>query len=86
MAKKHYKAPKNFAGKYITTPSAFGSHSSMIVEASKYGENVLLENQVICKDDEGFYITTKNRIDDGLADPNRYANQSTRISSGIDIS
>jgi hypothetical protein len=86
MSKKHYKAPKNTTGKTITTKSAFGSDGSMVVAASKYGETALLDNQVICKDDDGFYVTAKNRIDDGLADPNRYSNSSARLPHGIDIS
>ena len=86
MAKKYYKAPKNITGKNVTTPSAFGSHSSMVIEASKYGDKILLNHEIICKDDDGLYITAKNRIDDGLADPNRYANPQTRLPNGIDIS
>ena len=39
----------------------------------------ILDNQVVCKDDNGFYITFRNRIDSGLADPNRYANAKSRI-------
>lgn len=86
MAKKYYKAPKNLTGKTITTKSAFGSDSSMVIQASKYGDQNLLDEQVICKDDDGFYITNKNRIDSGLADPNRYANSAARLPAGIDIS
>ena len=31
-------------------------------------------SEVICKDDRGYYITLKARLDNGLADPNRYSN------------
>lgn len=51
-------------------PSAFGSHASMIdVE-----ETAKLENSdfVVLKDEEGTYTTEKKRLDNGLADPNRY--------------
>lgn len=86
MAKKYYKAPKNLTGKTITTKSWFGSDSSMIVNCSKYGEKEILPSQVICKDDDGFYVTNKNIIDSGLADPNRYSNPSARLPRDIDIS
>ena len=49
----------------ITTPSPYGSHSSMIVEEG--------ENYVKCKDDIGVYITSRKHINSGLADPNRFS-------------
>lgn len=71
MAKKLYKAPKHFTGSTITTKTHFGSHSEMIVDSSK--SNIKLEsNEILCVDDRGYYVTFKNRIDNGLADPNRY--------------
>jgi hypothetical protein len=57
MAKKHD------IGVTITTPTPYGSHASMIVKD--------LEDKVILKDDFGEYTTTKDRLDTGLADPNR---------------
>ena len=30
------------------------------------------EDEVLCRDDTHYYITNKNRLDTGLADPNRY--------------
>jgi hypothetical protein len=58
----------------ITTPSAYGSHSSMIVniEEEAKGHNVP-KDKIICQDEKGFYVTYKNRIDNGLSDPCRYA-------------
>jgi hypothetical protein len=50
----------------ITTPSRYGSHSSMVVEE-------LEEGRVVCKDDAGEYTTLKSRLDTGLADPSRYS-------------
>ena len=79
MAKKHFKAPKNFSGRIITTKSHFGSHSEMIVDKSLYQNISISDGQVICKDDDGYYKTDLNRIDTGLADPNRYANPEARI-------
>lgn len=76
MAKKLYKAPKHITGHTVTTKTHFGSTSDMVVTL----DNIKLsENEVICKDDSGYYITLRNRIDSGLADPNRYANSSKRI-------
>lgn len=83
MAKKYYKAPTHQTGTTVTTKTHFGSTSDMIIDHSKYlftGNPVnLQDNEVICKDDRGFYLTSKNRIDSGLADPNRYANQTSRL-------
>jgi len=58
----------------ITTPSPYGSHSSMLVDLDKetQGHNIP-KDKVICQDENGYYITFKNRIDNGLADPCRFA-------------
>lgn len=53
-------------------PSNYGSHKSMVVEERDDGT-------VVCKDEFGNYVTDKDRLDTGLADPNRYA-----MSRGID--
>lgn len=79
MAKK-FNIPKHIVGRNITTKSAFGSHSDMIVS---YEDPIIQtikidDNQIICKDDSGYYVTYKNRIDSGLSDPNRYANNNSR--------
>lgn len=50
----------------VTTESRFGSHKSMVV---KYLDN----NECICKDDLGEYITLTSRLDNGLADPKRFS-------------
>tara|TARA_B100000287_G_scaffold247156_1_gene232322 strand:- start:3606 stop:3857 length:252 start_codon:yes stop_codon:yes gene_type:complete len=66
-------------GNSVTTPSWFGSHESMVVDHSEVqigGQDVLLsEDQVLCKDDNGYYITEKKKLDSGVADPNRYSNR-----------
>ena len=31
--------------------------------------------RVVCKDDKGYYMTYKSRLDNGLADPNRYSSR-----------
>ena len=82
MAKKYYKAPTHQTGINITTKTHFGSTDEMVVDHSKYLINdglIIQDDQVICKDDRGFYITYKNRINTGLADTNRYANIQSRI-------
>lgn len=58
----------------IDTPSAYGSHSSMVVDIDNEakGHNVP-KDKVICKDEKGYYVTYKKRIDNGLSDPCRYA-------------
>lgn len=52
-------------------PSRFGSHASM-VNAEKTAE---LNDSTRCviDDEYGQYTTLKNRLDTGMADPNRYA-------------
>ena len=57
---------RHVTGSDITTKSCFGSHSDMIVEE-------LDDGRVVCEDDRGKYITYANRIDNGLADPRRSA-------------
>tara|TARA_Y100001938_G_C8024956_1_gene397467 strand:- start:188 stop:424 length:237 start_codon:yes stop_codon:yes gene_type:complete len=77
MAKKHE------AGKKITTPSWFGSHTSMVVDHTKIEtknkDMELSGEKVVCQDDLGYYITEKNRLDNGLADPNRYSNSKRMV-------
>jgi hypothetical protein len=87
MAKKHYKAPLHQTGTIITTKTHFGSTGDMLIDHYKYkyikdnGPVILNDNMgaVVCKDDKGFYMTFKNHIDSGLADPNRYSNPYMRL-------
>lgn len=76
MAKNRSTSKKKHeTGTHITTPSAYGSHKSMVVDPeSLNGVRELNENEVVCRDDTHYYITTKDRLDTGLADPNRYSN------------
>jgi len=65
-------------GKYIPQatnkpykyPSRFGSHSSMIDETAT--AELANGNLIVCADDYGTYTTERDRLDTGLADPNRY--------------
>jgi hypothetical protein len=87
MAKKYYKAPVHQTGTVITTKTHFGSTSDMVVDHTKYkyikdNSPVILNTEmgtILCKDDRGFYMTFKNRLDNGLADPNRYGNEFMRL-------
>tara|TARA_Y100000296_G_scaffold83231_1_gene113668 strand:+ start:267 stop:512 length:246 start_codon:yes stop_codon:yes gene_type:complete len=78
MAKqKRNKYPTHETGDTITTKSLFGSHQDMVVPLDDPSEDIkgllpISDHQVICKDDVGYYVTDKKRLDDGLADPARY--------------
>lgn len=50
-------------------PSRFGSHTTMAVEDETFELN---HDEVVCEDEFGRYITNRNRLDNGLADPNRF--------------
>lgn len=83
MAKKYYKAPLHQTGTQVTTKTHFGSTADMVVDHTAYivdgNPLTIQDNEVVCKDDKGFYITLKSRVDNGLADPNRYANEKSRL-------
>lgn len=81
MARKIYKPRLHESGSIVTTKTFFGSTSDMIVDISQLNliDRIIQENEVVCKDDKGFYITLRSRIDSGMADPNRYANENSRI-------
>ena len=46
-------------------PSRYGSHKTMIISENDDGS-------VVCKDEWGNYTTFADRLDNGLADPNRF--------------
>ena len=84
MAKKIYKPRLHETGTVITTKTAFGSTSDMVIDVANYlnednSEISIADNEVVCKDDRGYYITLSSRIDTGIADPNRYANSKNRL-------
>lgn len=58
-------------GTTITTKSPYGSHKEMVVDHNQFGL-VLKDNEVLLKDDVHYYITTRDRLDTGMADANRY--------------
>lgn len=66
----------------ITTPSPYGSHSSMVVNIDEIAKNHNVpKDKIVCQDERGYYITYKNRIDSGLSDPCRYACPLCRFSN-----
>lgn len=81
MARKVFKPRLHDSGSIVTTKTFFGSTSDMIVDLSQFNpiDRIIQENEVVCKDDKGYYVTFKSRIDSGMADPNRYSNASSRI-------
>lgn len=87
MAQKRNRDSKKQVdtGRVITTPSAYGSHASMVV--SSFGDSIgdsefsvmIADDECVCRDDNGLYVTKRNRLDNGLGDPNRYGNPGARI-------
>ena len=85
MAKKYRPKVKGYdSGTVITTKSPYGSHADMVVGLEElqsvgiitFGMDAISDlDMVVCKDDKGHYITHKARLDNGLADPNRYSNR-----------
>lgn len=51
----------------------WGSHKEMIVETSTNELGNFKERFVVCKDHTGEYITERKNLDNGCADPYRYA-------------
>ena len=65
MARRTIPGKKIEEPKY---PSRYGSHASMVV--IDFGDDV---DDVVLKDNGGYYLTTKNKIDTGLVDQRRAA-------------
>jgi len=79
MVKYRPKPKGHEAGNIVTTESWFGSHASMVVEPEEVEPSDELylahlhHSEAVCKDDKGYYITERSRLDNGLSDPNRYS-------------
>ena len=79
---KAFKTPKHTTGRIISTKTPYGSTSDMIVKDEQILSKVTVANNcVLLQDDDGFYITNKDRIDNGLSDPLRYCESFRRIIS-----
>lgn len=57
-------------------PSPYGSHASMVDNEAT--AQLADAQNVVCMDEGGWYVTLKRRLDNGVADPNRYANSQAR--------
>lgn len=79
MARKLFKPRQHESGSIVTTKTHYGSDSSMVVDLSQYKPISINTDEVVCKDDRGFYITKKNRINSGLADPSRHSDEKARV-------
>lgn len=66
----------------VVYPSEFGSHASMANEELtgkiSAGKQDATDPWIILKDERGDFATRKSRLDTGLADPNRCADQPVR--------
>ena len=60
----------NSEGDKTHYPSYYGSHKSMVVRVTALQ---WAEGKVTLKDESGEYETQRCRLDNGLADPNRYS-------------
>ena len=65
-------------GRTITTKTMFGSHADMVVDHTSFGIS-LVENEVLCQDGDRYYITTRDRLDNGLADSRRYSGKGVEV-------
>ena len=66
MAKKQHKVPKHDSSVQFKGKTPYGSHKEMVVEDLGNGFLRL-------EDEKGLYTTSKDRLDNGLADPNRWS-------------
>lgn len=61
---------KHDVGTIWTGKSPYGSHKEMVVTLESHE---LAEDEVFCKDERGVYKTLRSRLDNGLADSNRWS-------------
>lgn len=66
LSHKRYDTSKSISG-----PSPYGSHAEFVVDHSGF-DLKLDDKQVLCQDERGYYVTYRDRIDNGAADPNRW--------------
>lgn len=73
MARQIKTGKKHETGRTITTKTAYGISSDMLVKDEDILKKVNVpENCVLVHDDLGYFIVNKERVDDGLACPFRY--------------
>ena len=59
-------------------PSPFGSHSSMVQKELSEELQKQQPQLAVLEDENGLYITETSRLDNHMADPNRYAGEKFR--------
>lgn len=73
MTRQIKTGKKHETGRTISTKTPYGTTSDMVVTDEEVLSKVSVADYcVLVKDDDGYYITPKNRVDSGLADPFRY--------------
>ena len=76
MAKKIYKPRKHDTGRLVTTKTAFGITSDMVVnDVEVLSKVTIADGMILVKDDAGYFVVPKNRVDDGMACPLRYCEE-----------
>lgn len=74
MSKNRLKVRKHESGRIITTKTPYGITSDMVVSDENFLSQVSIpEGSVVVKDDDGYFIVPKNRVDDNMACPLRYS-------------
>lgn len=84
---KQIKLRKHDTGRIITTKTPYGSDSSMLINDPTILKQVnLSEGFVLCKDDDGYYVTKSSHIDNNTADPYRNcSNTRAKFDPNIEI-
>lgn len=73
MARQIGTGKKHETGRKIVSKTPYGITGDMVVTDSEILEKVQVpENCVLVYDDMGYFIVSKERVDDGLACPCRY--------------
>ena len=73
MAKKIFKPRKHETGRTVTTKTPYGITTDMVVTDEQILSKVAVDDgMVLVKDDAGYFIVPKNRVNDGMACPFRY--------------
>lgn len=84
MAKGYVNKRQHQTGRTITTKTPYGSTGDMVVTDDSILSKIQIdENCLLLKDDDGYYITMKNRVDNGLADPMRYCEKARRATQHL---
>lgn len=73
MAKNFIKPRKHETGRTINTKTPYGITNDMVVTDENVTSKLHIPtNCVLVYDDLGYFIVNKERVDDGLACPQRY--------------